>query len=165
MVSRILYATDLGLYGPYIMNQVALLAQATGARVDVVHVVEPLGVFAESILNAYLPAEKIGELKGVELERVLDTIRSQVVDTLNSDYRTELELINLGEVIVEVGKPAEVILSEAKSRASDLIVVGSHGQHAYKAGLIGSVVTKILQLSTVPVYMIPMVKLEDLGRS
>ena len=164
MISRILYATDLGLYGPYVMNQVALLAQGTGAKVDIIHVVEPLGIFAESILNTYLPKEQIGQLKGEELNKVLDSIKNQVMDTLYAEYKNELENINLSEVLVEVGKPADVILEHAQKRNADLIIVGSHGQHAYKAGLIGSVVTKILQLSSIPVYMIPMVKLEDLGR-
>lgn len=164
MISRILYATDLGLYGPYIMNQVALLAHSTGAKVDIVHVVEPLGVFAESILGAYLSKEEVGRLHGGGLDNVLDSIKAQVTDTLNSEYQQELSRINLDDILVEVGKPADVILEQAKVRNADLIVVGSHGQHAYKAGLIGSVVTKVLQLASVPVYMIPMVKLEDLGR-
>lgn len=141
------------------------MAQGTGAKVDIVHVVEPLGIFAESILNTYLPIEKIGEIKGAEIDRVLNGIRVQVMDTLNSDYQDVLERINLDEVLVEVGKPADVILEQARLRNVDLVVVGSHGQHAYKQGLIGSVVTKVLQLSTIPVYMIPMVKLTDLGRS
>ena len=58
MVKRILYATDLGLYGPYIMKQVAILAQSTGASVDILHVIEPMGVFAESIINTYMPEKE-----------------------------------------------------------------------------------------------------------
>jgi len=165
MISRILYATDLGLYGPYIMSQVALLAQTTGAKVDIVHVIEPLGIFAESIIDTYLPIEKAQALRGSEMDKVLANIKEQVIDTLESDYQVELSTILLGDVVIEVGKPADIILSEAKKREADLIIVGSHGQHAYRAGLIGSVVTKILQLSTIPVYMIPMVNLNELGRS
>ena len=164
MIKRILYATDLGLYGPYIMKQAAMIAQSTGASVDVLHVIEPMGVFAESIINTYLPEEERNHLRAQGMPQVVDRIRLQVVDTLNSDYSDYLNTINLKEVIVEVGAPAEVIVEQAKIRESDLVILGSHGQHAYRGGLMGSVVTKVLQLSSIPVYMIPMVSLNELGK-
>jgi nucleotide-binding universal stress UspA family protein len=164
MVKRILYATDLGLYGPYIMKQVAMLAQSTGAKVDVLHVIEPMGVFAESIINTYMPEQELKYLRNKGMSKVVESIRAQVIDTLNSDYADYLALINLSEVIVEVGSPADIVLEQAKIRGSDLIILGSHGQHAYRGGLMGSVVTKVLQLSAIPVYMIPMVSLDALGR-
>jgi len=67
--------------------------------------------------------------------------------------------------LVELGKPAETIIEQAKIRNADLIVLGSHGQHAYRGGLMGSVVTKVLQMSPIPIYMIPMVNLNSLSRS
>lgn len=164
MIKRILYATDLGLYGPYIMKQVAMIAQSTGASVDVLHVIEPMGVFAESIINTYLPEDDLHHLRNKGMPQVVDRIRLQVVDTLNSDYSDYLNTINLKDVLVEVGSPAEVIIKQASIRESDLVILGSHGQHAYRGGLMGSVVTKVLQLSSIPVYMIPMVSLNDLGR-
>jgi nucleotide-binding universal stress UspA family protein len=164
MIKRILYATDLGLYGPYIMTQVAILAQSTGAKVDVLHVIEPMGVFAETIINTYMPEKERKHLRNKGLSQVVERIRVQVLDTLNSEYSDYLDLINLSEVIVEVGSPAEIIIEQAKIRSSDMVVLGSHGQHAYRGGLMGSVVTKALQLSSIPIYMIPMVNLNDLGR-
>jgi nucleotide-binding universal stress UspA family protein len=164
MIKRILYATDLGLYGPYIMKQVAMLAQSTGAKVDVLHVIEPMGVFAETIINTYMPEKERKLLRSKGLSQVVDRIRVQVLDTLNSEYSDYLDLINLSEVIVEVGSPAEIIIEQSRIRSSDIVVVGSHGQHAYRGGLMGSVVTKVLQLSSIPIYMIPMVSLNDLGR-
>jgi nucleotide-binding universal stress UspA family protein len=162
MIKRILYATDLGLYGPYFMKQVAILAQTTGAKVDVLHVIEPMGVFAESIIYTYMSEKERKHLRNKGLPQVVDKIRVQVLDTLNSDYADYLDLINLSEVIVELGSPAEKIIEQAKMRSSDIVVLGSHGQHAYRGGLMGSVVTKVLQLSSVPIYMIPMVSLNDL---
>ncbi len=164
MVKRILYATDLGLYGPYIMKQVAMLAQSTGAIVDVLHVIEPMGVFAESIINTYLPEEEQSHLRNKGMPQVVERIRLQVIDTMNSDYADYIDVINIGEILVEVGVPSDVIIAQAGIRDSDMVVLGSHGQHAYRGGLMGSVVTKVLQLSSVPVYMIPMVNLNELGR-
>jgi nucleotide-binding universal stress UspA family protein len=146
------------------MKQVAMIAQSTGASVDVLHVIEPMGVFAETIINTYLPEGDKNHLRSKGMPQVIDRIRLQVVDTLNSDYSDYLNTINLKEVLVEIGAPAEVIINQAKIRESDLVILGSHGQHAYRGGLMGSVVTKVLQMSSIPVYMIPMVSLNDLGR-
>jgi nucleotide-binding universal stress UspA family protein len=146
------------------MKQVAMIAQSTGATVDVLHVIEPMGVFAESIISTYLPKDDRSHLRNKGMPQVIERIRLQVIDTLNSEYSDYLNTINLKEVIVEVGVPAEVIISQSKIRESDMVILGSHGQHAYQGGLMGSVVTKVLQLSSVPVYMIPMVNLNDLGR-
>ncbi len=89
----------------------------------------------------------------------------EVIDTLNSEYADSLKLINLREVLVKVGVPAEVIIEQAKLTGSDLIVLGSHGQQAYCGGVLGSVVSKVLQTAPVAVHMIPMLTLNDLARS
>lgn len=163
MIKKILYATDLGLYGPYLMKKVAMLAQVTGARVDVVHVIEPMGVFAESIINTYMPDKEREYLRGDGVLKVVDRIRMQVMDMLKSDYAGIIDGIVLGDVVVELGSPVQVILEQCDLKGSDLVVIGSHGQHSYKKGLMGSVATGVLQLSVIPVYMIPMVSLGDLN--
>ncbi len=55
MIKHILFATDLGLYGPYLMKQLASVVQSTGATVDILHAIEPMGLFAESIIDTYMP--------------------------------------------------------------------------------------------------------------
>jgi len=165
MLKHILYATDLGLYGPYVLNQVARLSASTGAKVDILHVIEPMGVFAESIIDTYIDDGRKAYLREQGMAQVLDSIKRQVCDTLESDYQQDISNLVLGEVLVELGKPAETIIEQAKIRNADLIVLGSHGQHAYRGGLMGSVVTKVLQMSPIPIYMIPMVNLNSLSRS
>lgn len=162
MVKRILYATDLGLYGPYLMKKVAELASGTGAVVDVLHVVEPMGVFAESIVNTYLDEKDQQYLREQGMDEVLERIRLQVVDAIQADY--DNSEIAIDDVIVEQGDAAVTIMAQAQLRQADIIAMGSHGQQAYRGGLIGSVVAKVLQMSPIPVYMVPMVSLSDLGR-
>ncbi|MBN4743029.1 universal stress protein, partial [Pseudomonas aeruginosa] len=43
MIRSILYATDLGLYAPYVLQHALSLTRAYNAELYVVHVVEPLG--------------------------------------------------------------------------------------------------------------------------
>lgn len=53
-----------------------------------------------------------------------------------------------------VGDPAEVILGAIKKTGADLVVMGSHGRGALRKLLLGSVVSKVLASSTVPVLVI-----------
>ncbi len=165
MIKHILFATDLGLYGPYLMKQLAVIVQSTGASVDIVHAIEPMGLFAESIIDTYMPNKEREYLRNKGIGEVIERIRIQVIDTLNSEYADSLEQINLQRVLVEVGVPVDVIVEQAKLSKADLIVMGSHGQQAYGGGVLGSVVSKVMQRSPVAVLMIPMVSLDDLARS
>lgn len=53
-----------------------------------------------------------------------------------------------------VGEIGECIARVAKEERSDLIVMGSHGRGALKSLFLGSVVTKTLALSRVPVLVV-----------
>ena len=56
MIRSILYATDLGLYAPYVLQHALSLTRAYSAELYVVHAVEPMGLFADSVLQTYLGA-------------------------------------------------------------------------------------------------------------
>ncbi len=43
MVRSMLYATDLGLYAPYVTQHALALARTFDAELYVIHVVEPMG--------------------------------------------------------------------------------------------------------------------------
>lgn len=164
-MQRILYATDLGLYSPYLMKQLAQLALSLQARIDILHVVEPMGVFAESIINTYLSQDASRHLRQKGLQDVLMSIKKQVKEALSTDYIDILSELEIDEIIVEMGQPAEVIVQQALLKKSSILVLGSHGQHAFQGGPMGSVITKVLQISPIPVMMIPMVSLGDLNRA
>lgn len=54
----------------------------------------------------------------------------------------------------EVGDIAETILTVARKRKTDLIVMGSHGRSAVKGVLLGSVSTKVIAQTDIPVTII-----------
>lgn len=165
MNKRILFATDLGLYSPYLMKQLSKVAISMQATVDIIHVIEPMGVFAESIINTYLPSKDRRYLREHGLEEVLSNIKEQVIQTLNNDYTDILKEVELGEVIVELGHPAQMIINQALKQQSHILVLGSHGQSAFQGGPMGTVVNKVMQLSPIPVMMVPMINLGDLDRN
>ena len=53
-----------------------------------------------------------------------------------------------------IGDPAETIVKYAKSAKCDLVVMGSHGRSAFKSLFLGSVTTKVLTHSEVPVTIV-----------
>ncbi|MDX5371024.1 MAG: universal stress protein, partial [Pseudomonadaceae bacterium] len=63
MLRSILYATDLGLYAPYVLQHALALTRAFRAELHVVHAVEPMGLFAESVLQTYLDEGRLQELR------------------------------------------------------------------------------------------------------
>ena len=62
-----------------------------------------------------------------------------------------------GVAIIEkvlVGDPAPTILKFIKSSKCDLLVMGSHGRGAFKNLVLGSVATKVLSQSDVPITIV-----------
>lgn len=55
---------------------------------------------------------------------------------------------------VETGDPAECIINFARKSKCDEIVMGSRGLNRMKGLLLGSVVTKVVQLSETPVVVV-----------
>ncbi len=52
----------------------------------------------------------------------------------------------------------DVIFQQVSDHNVDLLIVGSHGSDTESPNLLGSVTSRILQLSRVPVYMVPLVR-------
>ena len=54
---------------------------------------------------------------------------------------------------VLVGPAAEILVAHAKAKRCDMIFIGSRGMGAARNLLLGSTVTKVLQLAGVPVLV------------
>jgi universal stress protein A len=101
------------------------VARSFGARLSVVHAVEPLpDSFAQGLGLSY---EELRERQLVEGQRVLD------------DLVGELGLEG-AETVLEAGRAVETICAAAEDRHADLIVVGAHGAcaHGMMPGSVGS---------------------------
>lgn len=53
-----------------------------------------------------------------------------------------------------VGDPAETIMKQVKFCKCELVVMGSHGRSAFKSVFLGSVASKVLSHSQVPVTIV-----------
>lgn len=59
------------------------------------------------------------------------------------------------EQVWQVGDPASVILALAASRKADIIVMGSRGRTDFSRMVMGSVSSKVLAASKIPVLLVP----------
>ena len=156
MIRSMLFATDLGLYAPYVMQHALALARTFKAELYVIHVVEPIGLFAESVLQSYLDETALSEWQSKGLSTVMATIEQRVLDSFREEWgEGEQDLQWIRSVKVIQGDPCEVILDQLRKLSVDLLIVGSHSQATGVAVPLGRTAARVLQLSPVPVYLVP----------
>ena len=159
MIRSMLYATDLGLYAPYVMQHALALARTFKADLYVIHVVEPIGLFAESVLQSYLDEKALSEWQSQGLTTVMATIEQRVLEGFYDemgDAQEDMALIKAVRVIQ--GDPPQVILAQARELEVDLLVVGSHSHGATWDTPLGRTSARLVQLAEVPVYLVPMLQ-------
>lgn len=126
MYKHILFATDLTDDTDYIITKVKQMKDLTGAKLSLVHVVEPLPGYS----YAYLGIEDIEGQLIDEAKTSLEKLASKL-DVASSDQW------------VEVGPTKSKILGVANDVKADLIICGSHGRHGLSL-LLGSTANAIL---------------------
>ena len=156
MIQTILFATDLCVFTPYLLKHVTDLAQRWGARVVVVHAVEPLGSLGTAVVNAYLPDQISRQFEEQGLDALLVSIKDRLIELLADEVLSENDDFGvINDVVVEIGKPEEIILGLIQTLGADLVVMGSHAPDRFGPSTLGSVVTKVMNQSKIPVFLIP----------
>ncbi len=157
MIQKIVLATDLGPFAGHALEHALDMAVRHQAKVTAVHAVEPLSSFAHAMVSTYLESDDQGaELSGPT--GLLASIRDQMERSLGAERSDIDPSYNcFVDFVVEQGRPAEVILAQTQKLGADLVIMGSHGPEAMGNNVLGSVTTRVLQLSKVPVYMVPMI--------
>jgi nucleotide-binding universal stress UspA family protein len=159
MIRSILYATDLGVYAPVVMQHALGLARSFRAELYVVHVVEPMGLFAESVLQTYLDDGILQEMRTKGLSAVMASIEQRVHEGFGDELGEaphDMQLIKAVRVVQ--GDPPLVILAEAHKLSADLLVIGSHSHGTAWDTPLGRTAARLVQLSEAPVYLVPMLQ-------
>ena len=159
MIRSILYATDLGIYSPVVMQHALGLASSFGADLYVVHVVEPMGLFAESVLESYLDEQALSELHQQGMDTMLSNIELRVFASIREELAGgERELALIRSVKVIQGEPSQVILEQSLKLAVDLLILGGHSQPVGGVTRLGRTAARVIELAQVPVYLVPLLQ-------
>lgn len=159
MIQTILFATDMGLHTHYLLHHVNALACLHEAKVVVLHAIEPPGHLGGAMVQSYLGQSARQGIEDQDFDTIIDGVKNSLLDVLEDEFIDGQQgLSNIRDVRVVAGKPVDVILAEARSCNADMLIIGSHGNAATMPNILGSVTSRILQMSRVPVYMVPLVR-------
>jgi nucleotide-binding universal stress UspA family protein len=152
-----LLATDLSENANQAMEYAASLAEAYGARITVLHVVEKVPPNAEMLMTAILGYENIDEYRQkseVELirriKRHLEQFCAKVADQMVKECRLIFK-----HILVEPGNVSERIVYHTESGNYDVLVMGNRGLSLLQEAFMGGTSRNVLQSCRIPVFIIP----------
>ncbi len=143
MYSHILIPIDGSPLSMTAMQTSIAFARDAGAKVTVLTVVEPFHIFTVS--PDQLEATR---------EQYEGEARTQAANHLAAAER-EARLLGVPCDVVQVegGDPYLAIIDTATQRGCDLVAMASHGRRGVAALILGSVTTKVLTHSNIPVLV------------
>jgi nucleotide-binding universal stress UspA family protein len=140
---HLLVPTDFGDAAARALDLAISLAAPSEARITLLHSswIPPLAYAGLDAGGMYWPTDELAKAAKKELEAAVTLAKTK------ANYpRIEPVLVS--------GLPWERILSTAKERGADLIVMGTHGRHGLAHTFLGSVAEKVVRLSPIPVLTV-----------
>jgi nucleotide-binding universal stress UspA family protein len=140
-IRHILAPTDFSDYSKQALRDAFELAQTFGAKLSLLHVLEPslyLGEFTPPTMGEDL----LGDLErqaSAELARVLPEAQQATIEVTRS---------------VVMGSPSQKIVETAETEHVDLILMATHGRTGLSHLLIGSVAERVVRTAPCPVLTI-----------
>jgi nucleotide-binding universal stress UspA family protein len=141
----ILVPTDFSEGSGAALAYAQTLAQAFGARIELVHAwAAPPYIPAEAIVDAGQGAQALSVLAAQHAQQQMQELLAQRGGLSGASVTTR------------AGDPTHVILELAEAKQADLIVMGTHGRSGLSHLLMGSVTEKVVRRATCPVLTVRM---------
>jgi nucleotide-binding universal stress UspA family protein len=139
-LGRICYATDFSAPAHAVWPLVLTLAEATGAEVDLVHVIQDVAAGRDR--------------SSPSSEHIARALRghgeSQAHRLIQGSPLPEGRI----QVVMPTGVPAEEIMRSAEARHADMIVMATHGWSGLRRWMLGSVAQHVIQAAPCPVLTV-----------
>lgn len=137
--SRLLVPVDLSAFSVPLLRTANDLAASFQARIDLLHVVEPLP-FPVPLVGAVTIHDLISD-PSEQVEKELNALQERARG-LQVDVHTH----------VHEGHAARTILDIARELKSDAVVMASHGLSGLERALLGSVTSRVVRRAPCPVF-------------
>lgn len=154
MIKKILIGVDDSKYAQNAAKYGFKLAEALGAHVGLVNMLEPMaipmaGSGADEILGTSI--QGIGA-PDVDIIKAQTEISRNIVENTIKKYAGKTQVTHFSEY----GSTGEGILSCSMEFKADLIIVGTHERSGLDRLFSGSVAEYVVRHSTIPVLVVPM---------
>jgi nucleotide-binding universal stress UspA family protein len=167
-IKKILFATDLSESATHAFSYAVSLANLYGAGITMLHVLVEFP--GEEYIRNMIPPTTWKEIKEKHFSEARDKLIGKKRDHMamkevlqafckEIEANSECGTFTTDEILIKTGAPAEVIVQTAREHNCDLIVMGTHGQGAISAILIGSAARWVVKHSPIPVLTIRLPKI------
>lgn len=148
-IKKILFPTDFSPTAQNAFKHCLILADFYQAKVEVLHVVFPeYAALDVPVVSMVTTREKAETAQSVLLSFVeLGMTQTQAIYTFKSPPKIEQS--------VEIGVPIGTVLKLANEHKTDLIMLGTKGEHNTLEKAFGSVTTGVIEQAACPVMVIP----------
>ncbi|RJQ70826.1 MAG: universal stress protein [Desulfobacteraceae bacterium] len=153
-IEKILFATDLSENAEHAFGYAAGLAEAYGASVTILHVIEKVPPNAELLISTLLGYSDLDEFRQHSEAERIERIKVRIRRFCDAARISACRFM-LREVVVEPGKAVERILHHAATGAYDVLVMGSRGHGLVQETLMGGTSRKVVLNSPIPVFIVP----------
>ncbi len=152
---KILYATDLSENARYAAGYAASIANRYGADITVMHALEQLSPYRESLVINVIGDTKWHEIMKRNETEFHDKFRKKIeefCEGLASDNPSCPFIID--KTVIKAGNPVELILDEVEKGGYDLVVMGAHGHKGLADAVMGSTSRRVLRRCATPVLVV-----------
>jgi nucleotide-binding universal stress UspA family protein len=139
MFKKILIPLDRSLLAERVFSQLHWLAPVDTTEILLVSVVEPWNYYGSV---EYIPPDWVASFHA----QVLKYLEGQRAQLRQLGYTVSIQ--------ISEGDSAEVILELAKEESIDLIAMSTHGRSGFIYWALGSVAERVIQGTTVPVFLV-----------
>jgi universal stress protein A len=139
-ILNILVAVDFSDYSKAALDYATFLAEGFGATLTLIHAVEPY-IYPED-LSAGFTIDQIDAHWIQKQKKHLEELRRTIKEGIPSN------------VVVTMGTAWNQIVTAAKSRKADMIVIGTHGRTGLKHVLLGSTAERVVRHAACPVLVV-----------
>lgn len=164
-IANILYATDLSENARYAFAYAVSLAEQYGARITILHVIREMPDLLERNVLGHVAKDKWEEIKARNIQEtrssligkrrdnvLIREVLTQFTKDVKRDSAKETEFSD--EIVIDRGNPVKQILTQAKLRKCDMIVMGSHGETSIADVMMGSITRRVLRKADKPVLVV-----------
>ena len=149
MIKKILFPTDFSATAQNAFRHCLLLADKYGADVEILHVIFP----EYEALDLPVMAAQATKEKAETAREVMKTF----VETGLAQLQAAHQLENVPNIKsdIEIGTPGKAICDAARKNGTDLIVIGTKGEHNALERFFGSVTTAVIEHAPCNLWIVP----------